>query len=168
LAVDCKSEAASAILTHHKGQATPPELTGDASTEIVLSALTFAAGDGHPVLHASTSVTTNHFDVDSFTCVWALGHPAAALAHADVLRRVSNIGDFRELRLEALEPCGVEDTALKLCCWLNSEERRLFYRPFDGGEAEGCLKKMAHFLPRFEQVWESKVSTVSCRWIALA
>ena len=41
--------------------------------------------------------------------------------------------------------------ACRVACWLNTEERQLFYRPFEGAEAEGCVRKMQHFLPIFEK-----------------
>jgi hypothetical protein len=37
--------------------------------------------------------------------------------------------------------------ALKLCAWINSRERSLFTRPFEGVEEDESVKKFEHFLP---------------------
>jgi hypothetical protein len=73
-----------------------------------------------------------------------------------ILRNVARIGDFRELVLEH----EYHYDALKLACWLNSEERRLFYRPFESaitakkGEEEG-VDKFIYFLKVFETVLQN-------------
>lgn len=73
-----------------------------------------------------------------------------------VLTVAAHIGDFRELHessslatLNASPPYRLTDpttaTALKLCCWLNTQEKGFFSAPFlrkDGNE------KYAYFLPR--------------------
>ena len=46
-------------------------------------------------------------------------------------QEVAKIGDFREYSAGD----ATSERALQLACWLNTEERRLFYRPFDGTEA---------------------------------
>jgi hypothetical protein len=40
-------------------------------------------------------------------------------------------------------------TALKLCCWINTLEKRLFSAPY---ETKDCEAKMQWFLERFERV----------------
>lgn len=40
-------------------------------------------------------------------------------------------------------------TALKLCCWITSLERRAFSGPY---EAKDCVQKFEYFLPRFSEV----------------
>ena len=42
-------------------------------------------------------MTTTHFDSDSFVAVWGASHPAEAVVHEQLLRRVAHVGDFREL-----------------------------------------------------------------------
>ncbi len=161
------------LITHHKGQHVPEEIMADTSTGSVLNALQFDGGRGHPVLHGCRACTSNHFDIDSFTAVWAAAHPTEAMIHEAVLRRVAHIGDFRELG--SLED-PIERDALALCCWLNTRERELFYRPFEelqrfsseaepepesepdslsGGQrskADGTLAKFTYFLSSFSAV----------------
>ena len=138
LTVDCTDPSPTHphIITHHKGQNAPAEIMADTTSGSVLNALLFGGGVGHPVLHGARSSTTNHFDIDSFVSVWCLQNPVVAVAHQAVLRRMAHIGDFRELgSIVAAAPadeavCEVERRALALCCWLNSQERLRFYRPF--------------------------------------
>lgn len=52
-------------------------------------------------------------------------------------------------------PCRDAYTAVKLCCWLNTLERRLFSAPY---EAKDCVQKMEWFLPRFGRVLQDPES----------
>ena len=80
-------------LTHHKASSTPELMWDDTSTGVVLNAIRAR----HPhVLHA-THVTCNHFDIDGACSVWAVMHPAHAMAHEELLRVVARVGDMREL-----------------------------------------------------------------------
>ena len=149
-------------LTHHKDSTTPKHLRGDTSTDTVFNAL----HAGWRPLKVADAVTCNHFDIDGLISVWALIDPLKALEHEDVLREAARIGDFRELRVTR----GGDDTrdgsssddanpnrpygmwsetaaALKLCAWINSRERTLFTRPFEGVEEDESVKKFEHFLP---------------------
>lgn len=66
--------------------------------------------------------------------------------------------------------CREAYTALKLCCWINTLEKRLFTAPY---EAQDCAAKMEWFLPRFERVlqdpesawgdWQQEYTRVSQR-----
>jgi hypothetical protein len=66
-----------------------------------------------------------------------------------VLKAVARIGDFRELDLSRDE----DDDALKIVCWIDTEERKRFYPPFGADhELKACAEKFAWFLPRFADV----------------
>ena len=183
LVVDCTDPAPDHphLITHHKGQNVAEEIMADTSSGSVLNALTYDSGRGHPSVSQCRAVISNHFDIDSFLSVWCAAHPAEAVAHEAVLRRAAHIGDFRELG--SLED-PVERDALAICCWLNTQERELFYRPFEELEllpdhaepepepeqqqqqeaaagvtvrtkVDGTLAKFAHFLPAFGAVLAS-------------
>jgi hypothetical protein len=146
LVVDCLHPSCP-TLTHHKGSRTPPEVKGDTSGSIVLNAIKAS----HPILQGQHFVTCDHYDIDGLVAVWAAMHPALALSRYDeLLRAASIIGDLRELDLRSPSA----DEALHLCCWSNSVERNLFYRPFEGSERDGCDHKYKHFLPRMAGVLE--------------
>jgi hypothetical protein len=153
IVVDCTHQY-NHQLTHHlkiskQKQLMDLSLRGDSSTDAVINCL----------IHQPTSlndfefVATNHFDVDSFFSVWCLMNPDQVLANQYLLRECARIGDFRELVLEN----ETQHKALKLVCWLNSEEKRIFYRPFESkisvadGEEDGD-GKFDYFLPRFADV----------------
>jgi len=125
------------------------KLRGDSSTDAVMNAIK----ENHECLRRHEFVATNHFDIDSFLSIWSCVNPKLALIHEETIRECAKIGDFRELNLTS----EYQHKALRLACWINSEERRLFYRPFDS-KASGASNgddgdvKFNHFLPRFEQV----------------
>ncbi|WIA42767.1 hypothetical protein OEZ86_008708 [Tetradesmus obliquus] len=160
--VDC-THPSLPTLSHHRGANNPIGVRpADTSTGIVLNALQARSGwnrDAIVVTH-KRYVTTNHFDTDSFLSCWCYINRKAALEHEGVLRHMARIGDFREAFLspDLITAHGAEDhvtfireayTALKLCCWINTLEARLFSAPY---EARECAAKMAWFLPRFERV----------------
>ena len=165
LVVDCRHPTAVQLTHHLKGKqqkkSMPLVLRGDTSTDACINAIVV----GHPVLNGITYVTSNHFDVDSFVSVWCMLNPNLAQTHQQVLREVARIGDFRELRLD--EPW--QHTALKIVCWLNSEERKLFYRPYESsiaaemGEEKG-VQKFEYFLPLFSLVL-SDVGLFFDQWV---
>ncbi|GFR52476.1 hypothetical protein Agub_g15045, partial [Astrephomene gubernaculifera] len=171
LVVDCTHPQA-CTLTHHKGQRNPARLKqSDTSTGLVLNAIKATAWNAGQAYEwcQLPHVSTNHFDVDSFLSVWCYINRPLALQHEAVLRHMARIGDFREAFLspELVAAHGAEDgianirdafTALKLVCWLNSQERSRFSAPY---EAPDCDDKMSYFLPRFaavlgnpEAVWQ--------------
>jgi hypothetical protein len=163
--VDC-AHPTSKQLTHHlkyKGQKQLMNLSlrGDSSSDAVLNAIVRR----DPITRAMKFVSTNHFDIDSFISVWCLCNPEEAEIHEQILREVAKIGDFRELRLDHLW----QHKALQLACWLNSEERRLFYRPFESaisvakGEEEG-IGKFEYFLPIFGEVIND-TNRFSAQWV---
>ncbi|ALJ00135.1 DUF6687 family protein [Rufibacter tibetensis] len=155
------------VLSHWREAPTPAELREDTSAGMVLQALK----QNWPDLQKYQYVTANHFDIDAFVGVWALLHPEQALEHEETLRQMALIGDFRELDLEA--PFAKE--ALKLVCWLNSEEKAKFYPPFGAEELEenevvASIPKFQYFLEvfldvllntaLFQQVWEPEFELV--------
>eukprot|EP00878_Enallax_costatus_P042631 GHUV01050054.1.p1 GENE.GHUV01050054.1~~GHUV01050054.1.p1 ORF type:complete len:254 (+),score=24.63 GHUV01050054.1:254-1015(+) len=160
--VDC-THPTLPTLSHHRGHNNPPGIRGsDTSTGLVLNALSQWNRDVVVVMH-KRYVTTNHFDIDSFLSVWCYINRKEALEHDGVLRHMARIGDFREAFLspDLITAHGAEDhitfisscreayTALKLCCWINTIEKRLFSAPYEGKD---CAAKMEWFLPRFERV----------------
>lgn len=159
LVVDC-THPTCRQLTHHLKLSGQRELhldntrfAGDSSTEQVLLAVQSSSA-----LASFATISSNHWDVDSFLSVWTGCNPRLALEHCDVLREAARIGDFRELWLSGdAATSEASFKALALVCWLNSEERRLFYKPFESTisrasgeeESEG---KWEYFLPLFAEV----------------
>ncbi|WP_246850325.1 DUF6687 family protein [Rufibacter roseolus] len=155
------------VLSHWREAPTPPELREDTSAGMVLRALK----QNYPALQQYRYVTANHFDIDALVGVWALLNPALALEHEETLRQMAIIGDFRELDLAA----PFAETALKLVCWMNAEEKARFYPPFGAEDLEeneviASIPKFHYFLEAFEevllnpalfqQVWESEYNQV--------
>lgn len=166
--VDCTAPKGVPTLSHHKGHHNPsnlPSFAADTSTDIVLNAIKrssyWVGGETYRYCQMP-QVTTNHFDVDSFLSVWAYCNRQLALQHEPVLRHMSRIGDFREAFLspELVTAFGAEDyitnirqsfTALKLVCWLNTLEKRLFSASY---ESKDCDDKINFFLSKFSAVLE--------------
>jgi hypothetical protein len=114
-------------LTHHKMKYAPPQsLLGDTTTAMVLKAVC----QRHPLLRRFTGVSVDHFDIDAFLSIYSACHPHFARSFAAILREAAHIGDFRELDLS--RPGAA--SGLKVCCWLNTLERKMFTRPFEGGD----------------------------------
>lgn len=148
IVVDC-THSFCEQLTHHLKQINQRKLMdvslcGDSSTDAVLNAIKAS----HPIISSNQYVATNHFDIDSVFSVYCLLFPQSALRHEEVIRECARLGDFRELKLKT----ETQKQALKIACWMNSEERRLFYRPFESamtaadGEVDEDLK-FDYFLP---------------------
>lgn len=126
------------MFSHWRGAPRIPGLHDDTSTGIALNAIKA----GHDACEWPY-VSNNHFDIDGFLGIWAVINPQLALEYEDMLRAAALIGDFREWN--PYEPYAEE--ALKLCCWINSQERELFYEPFgEKEELKACVKKYAYFL----------------------
>ena len=156
LVVDSVGLGAVLTLAHWRGAATPPAWRDDSSAGSVLRYLRSPAAATGPL-----AVTANHFDIDGFLGVWALLHPALALAHEPLLRLTATLGDFREL--DWANPLAPD--ALRLACWLNTEEKARFYEPFGATarqrrEDEASAEKFAWFLPRFAQVLANPTAVV--------
>jgi hypothetical protein len=151
IVVDSTGLGAALTLAHWRGAATPLALRDDTSAGACLRALHAPTTPGL----AAAAVTANHFDIDGFIGVWALLHPALALAHEALLRLVATLGDFREIDWQ--HP--LADHALQLVCWLNAEEKARFYEPFGAParrrEDEASAEKFAWFLPRFAEMLQS-------------
>ena len=149
IVVDSTGLGATLTLAHWRGAATPAALRDDTSAGSCLRALHAPATPGL----VARAVTANHFDIDGFIGVWALLHPALALAHEPLLRLTATLGDFREI--DWWHP--LADHALQLACWLNAEEKARFYEPFGAParrrrEDEASAEKFAWFLPRFAEM----------------
>ena len=152
IVVDSTGLGAALTLAHWRGAATPMALRDDTSAGSCLRAL---HAPGTPGLEAR-AVTANHFDIDGFIGVWALLHPALALANEELLCLTAMLGDFREIDWQ--HP--LADHALRLACWLNAEEKARFYEPFGAParrrrEDEASAEKFAWFLPRFAELVQS-------------
>ena len=132
------------VLSHWKGANTHQSIAADTSGEIVLNAIKA----GFPGLDTPL-ISATHFDIDGFVGVFALFYPDLAMEYFEVLKQMAIIGDFREL-----EPNNeAAETALKLCCWMNTVEKEKFYRPFgEKEEMKLCVDKYNYFLPLFPEV----------------
>jgi hypothetical protein len=151
--VDSTANGAALVLAHWRGAATPQPLRDDTSAGSVLRALRVP---GALTELQTAAVTTNHFDIDGFLGVWSLLNPMLALAHEPLLRLTATLGDFRELDWQ--HP--LADQTLQLACWLNAEEKKLFYEPFGAParrrtEADASAEKFEWFLPRFAAVLQN-------------
>lgn len=160
--VDARHPEAAATLSHWRGAPVPDGLRADTSTEIVLNAIKVA----HPSIRLPY-VSNNHFDVDGCLGIWSLMYPHLANRHREVLIQAAQIGDFREY--DPGHPAS--DAALKLVCWMNTIEKKLFYEPFgQKNEAVSCIPKYEYFLPLIadflawpelgRQYWESEYNQV--------
>lgn len=153
LAVDCGHPSCFQI-THHLKNKNVRGLAdisnrGDSSTDGVINAIQTQSTH----ITNSAYVTSNHFDIDSFLSVWCAIHQKRATEYESILRDAARIGDFRELELNKM----FQFLALRVVCWLNSQERKLFYKPFESaiskssGEEHGDAK-FEYFLRVFESV----------------
>ena len=161
LVVDCTAPTReSPTLTHHKKNNNPINVPPhDTSTGITLNAIRA----GSKIIYMS-KITTNHFDVDSFLSVWCILNRELAAQFDPVLRNMSRIGDFREALMtpelinehhQPGEPAvNIKDvfTALKLVCWLNTEERSIFSAPY---VAKDSRAKFDFFLPIFADILQN-------------
>jgi hypothetical protein len=163
LVVDCTAPTKDSLTcTHHKKQNNPAGVSpADTSTGIVLNAIRAGGGSSGRMMQLS-KVTTNHFDVDSFLSVWCFINKDLAVTFDSVLRLAAQIGDFREALLtpELIKQhqdgpeIHIKDvfTALKLVCWLNTQEKAIFSAPYV--TSDGRIK-FDHFLPRFADVLQN-------------
>ena len=80
--------------SHWEGNATPPEVKADTSTEI---ALKLVASPNRSVLTNDIElVTNNHFDTDGVLSVWTVLNGERAAEFRDVLIAAAEAGDFSE------------------------------------------------------------------------
>jgi hypothetical protein len=80
--------------SHWEGNATPPEVKADTSTEI---ALNLVASPNRSVLTNDLElVTNNHFDTDGVLSVWTVLNGERATEFRDVLIAAAEAGDFSE------------------------------------------------------------------------
>lgn len=137
-------------LSHWRGVELPFFLQADTSTEIVLNAIQSDLVD----LKNYTCCTNNHFDIDGFLGVWALQNPELAINNATLLAQMARIGDFRELHVDS----PIFDRALSLVCYLNQQEKELFYPPFGMNNQEdiACIPKYEYFLNEFAGYIQNK------------
>lgn len=186
IVVDCTHPSA-VTLTHHKAHNNVPSVApSDTSTGLVLNAVAISPEHQSPDLKQALQmphISCNHFDVDAILSVWSWINRDEALRHEAVLRAAARIGDFREVLLPRLYPDahappaeaaadGVahdEATvlrALRLCCWLNSQEKALFSAPYECKDGDA---KFEHFLAALgpalerlppEELWHAEFDEV--------
>lgn len=148
-------------LSHWKG-ANTLECHADTSGEIVLNAIATNLKGAD-----SSFISATHFDIDGFVGVFALFFPELAIKYHKVLSAMARIGDFREFNPNS----EFDQHALRLCCWMNTLERKEFSRPFeDKDELKNCHIKFDYFLPifpdvlehteRYRKEWEEELSAV--------
>lgn len=127
MSVDCTHPSARQLTHHMKdpahralSAAAPEQYGAYSSTDFVFNALVTR----NPTLFSAHELITNHFDVDSCLSVFCAMEPHLALGagakHHTILVEAARIGDFRELQLGTVE----QDLALRLCCWMNSLEKK--------------------------------------------
>lgn len=135
------------VLSHWRGANRHSELLDDTSADIVLNAIK----KNCPELQYPY-ITATHFDIDGFVGVWSLFYPELALKNESILRQIASLGDFRHFNPDA----ALSLQALQCCCWLNTVEKREFYRPYNSDEElDDCVAKFEYFLPRFAAVLEN-------------
>ncbi len=105
------NDATVLVLSHWPGNATPPELKADTSTEIVINYLRSAKRDEY--IAGAEAVSNNHYDIDGLMGIWALLNPEQALDRAELLIAIGECGDFSRWSGEQ---------ATKITCALNGLE----------------------------------------------
>ena len=116
-------------LTHHRMAAHRQHgLRGDTSSDLVFA----ARAERSRMLRNATKVSCDHFDIDALVSVFVATRPLAARPRERLLREIARIGDFRHLSADPAQDALCR-TALAVCCWINSEEKRVFARPFERG-----------------------------------
>ena len=135
-------------LSHWRGANVHSHLQDDTSTGIVLNAIK----QNIPEL-SYPYVSNNHWDIDGFMGIWSLLNPQLAVEYEEVIRAMALLGDFREWNLKSK----YADRVLKLVCWLNTVEKKEFYKPFgaDQNELIGSIEKFDYFLPVFGEVLQN-------------
>ncbi|MEL6192772.1 MAG: DUF6687 family protein [Bacteroidota bacterium] len=135
-------------LSHWRGANVHSHLQDDTSTGIVLNAIK----QNIPEL-SYPYVSNNHWDIDGFMGIWSLLNPQLAMEYEEVIRAMALLGDFREWNPESK----YADRVLKLVCWLNTVEKKEFYKPFgaDQNELIGSIEKFDYFLPVFGEVLQN-------------
>jgi hypothetical protein len=81
-------------LSHWPGNATPAELRHDLSTGIALNFARLAPERRRELAHGCVAIANNHVDTDGVCALFAVAHPAAALAREDRLLEAAWAGDF--------------------------------------------------------------------------
>ncbi len=81
-------------LSHWPGNRTPADLRHDLSTGSSLAFVKLAPEERARRLAGLAAAANNHFDTDGTCALWALYHPAEALAREEALLHVAAAGDF--------------------------------------------------------------------------
>src|SRR5258705_3715733 len=80
--------------SHWEGNATPPEVKADTSTEIALNLV--ASPNRSLLTNDLELLTNNHFDTDGVLSVWTVLNGERATEFRDVLIAAAEAGDFSE------------------------------------------------------------------------
>eukprot|EP01023_Acetabularia_acetabulum_P051727 TRINITY_DN5727_c1_g1_i1.p1 TRINITY_DN5727_c1_g1~~TRINITY_DN5727_c1_g1_i1.p1 ORF type:complete len:423 (+),score=73.92 TRINITY_DN5727_c1_g1_i1:42-1310(+) len=183
IVTDCTHPGA-VTLTHHKGDNNPQNVSpSDSSTGWALNAI---QSNNNFVTQKIRYATCNHFDVDGVLSIWVVLNQQEALKWEQVLRHAARVGDFREAALAVddyatipeFQQDGVTskeqvDLGLKLCCWLNTQEKLYFSAPYEDLSGDDD-EKFAYFLPKigpflsapddYRQEWETEYQEVLNGW----
>ncbi len=81
-------------LSHWPGNTTPPELRHDLSTGIALNFARLDAARRKEMAAGCVALANNHVDTDGICALYAVAHPAEALARADRLLEAAEAGDM--------------------------------------------------------------------------
>uniref|UniRef100_A0A7S4KEH4 Uncharacterized protein n=1 Tax=Guillardia theta TaxID=55529 RepID=A0A7S4KEH4_GUITH len=167
LVLDCTHSTLDCLTHHRMPSAAPAAIAGDTTSAMVLSAVK----QGHKILSCHKKVSVNHFDIDAFISVWSACNPSLTKDFFDALLQAAAIGDFREFDQTQLG----SDLGLKICCWINTMERRLFSRPFEDGDEDKWPYFMQegrflHFLrnpDEHEEEWKEEYSRVKSDLVSI-
>ena len=94
VSVDGAFDAPGLNLSHWPGHATPRELRHDLSTGAALAFARLPAARRAELAAGARELVNNHYDTDGVCALFAVRHPAAALARADLLLAAARAGDF--------------------------------------------------------------------------
>jgi hypothetical protein len=150
-------------LSHWQGNATPPELRADTSTEI---ALNFVASPRRGELTEGIEVVTNnHFDTDGVLSVWTVLAGPRALDRRDALVAAAEAGDFSEFPNERAVRASIliqggdnpfvggvgSPLARHLAGGADVDERRAYELILP--EVEGVLTRTDDYEPLWREAW---------------
>jgi hypothetical protein len=81
-------------LSHWPGHRTPTALRHDLSTGCALAFARLEPAERERLADGAEAIVNNHYDTDGSCALFAVRHPAAALARADALLAAARAGDF--------------------------------------------------------------------------
>lgn len=174
LSVDGAWDQPGLNLSHWPGNATPPELKRDLSTEIALAFDRLPHERRTEFARGCVAIANNHYDSDGLCAAFAVRHPARALAIEKQLIDVARTGDFFELPDERsfqidLVLGGLVDPErspwrARFAATSDRERREFVMR-----EAVAMLDDViTGDLERFEELWRSELERLRSDRVVLA